>query len=100
MRSPILYFLLLVLGISLNLYLDVGHKQSRFSKTLSEKNFKFILSRGNNTIEFNLSLVLLPVEANAVAEERNCKGDALVTHSTGCVKIILALLTEVITFYV
>lgn len=66
MRSTILYFLLLILEISLNLCLDVDHKQDRFTKTLSEEGFKFILNKKNNTIVFNLSFVLLIAEVNLI----------------------------------
>ena len=69
MGSPILYFFLLILAIPLDFCLDVGHKRGGFSKTLPEKGLKFIPSRRDGTIVFNLSLVLLPVEVDPVAEE-------------------------------
>lgn len=57
MRSSILYFLLLVLlRILLNLYLDDGYKQDGFFESLLEKNLKFVLSREDGTVAFNLSL--------------------------------------------
>ena len=100
MGSPILYFLLLVLRILLNFCPDVSYKQVGFFETLPEKSFKFVSNRGDSTIVFNLSLVLLPAEVDPVIEKRGCKENALVIRSTGHVKMILALLTKVITLYV
>ena len=95
-----MYFFLLLLGIPLNLCLDVGHKQGKFSKTLLEKGLKFVLRRGDNTIMFSLSLVLLPAELDPVGEKQGRKEDALVARGTGCIKIILTLSTKVIILYV
>lgn len=69
MKNPILYFFLLILEILLNFSLNIYHKCDRFSKTLLEKGFKFVLYKKNNTIAFNLSLVLLSAEIDPIAKE-------------------------------
>lgn len=68
-ENLILYFLLLVLKILLNFYLDIGYKQVGFSETLLEKNLKFVLNRKNNIIALNLSLVLLQAKIDLVVKK-------------------------------
>ena len=99
-RGPILYFLLLVLGIPLDLGPDASHERGGFSETLPEKGLEFILGRRDGIVTFNLSFVLLPVEVNPISEERGCEGDAFVARGSGRVKIILTLSTEIITLHV
>lgn len=54
-----------------------------FSKVLSEKSLKFILSRKNDTIVFKFGLILLPMKAGSIPEKQSCKKYALVDYSTG-----------------
>lgn len=77
MKSPILNFFLLVFRISLDFCPDAGHKDDRFSKALPKKSFKFVPSKRNNTIAFNLDLVLLPAKVDFILEEQSRKKDAL-----------------------
>ena len=100
MKSSILYFLLLMLGIPLNLGLDAGHKQSRFPKTLSEKRLKFLSHKGSGTVAFNLSFVLLPAEIDLILKEQDCKKDVLGACGIGYIKMVFALSTEVIALYI
>lgn len=88
-----------MLEIPLNLYLDVDYKQGRFSKILPKKSFKFVSCKKNNTIVFNLSFILLSAKVNLILEEESCKRYILITCSTNCIKIVFALLTKVIIFY-
>lgn len=67
--SLVLYFLLLVLGIPLDISLNTGYKQRGFFETLPEKGFEFVPSRGSSTVAFNLSLVLLSAEIDSVTKE-------------------------------
>lgn len=99
-KSPILYFFLLILGILLNLGLDADYKQNRFSKTLLKKYFKFVLSKRNSTVAFDLDLVLLPAKIDSVVEKQNCKKYALRIRGIGCIEIILALLIKIVVFYI
>lgn len=99
MESSILYFFLLVLGIPLYLGLDSGYKQGKFSKTLLEKDLKFISSREDSTVAFDLGLMLLPAEINLVAEEHSCKEYMLSTSGISRVKVIFVLLIKVIALY-
>lgn len=98
-KSLILNSLLLVLEILLTFGLDIGHKQDGFSKTLIKKSLKFVPNRREGTIAFNLSFVLLLAKVDPIPEEQDCKRDVLVARGTGCIKIVFALLTEVIIFY-
>ena len=99
MKGLILYFLLLVLEILFDLGQDVSHKQGKFSKTLLEKSFEFVLSRKNGIIAFNLRFVLLSIESNLISKKQSCKRDAFMARGFGHVKIILILLAEVIALY-
>lgn len=98
-RSPILYFFLLVLKILLNFCSDISYKQDKFFEILSKKSLEFIFNRENNTIAFNLSLLLLLVKVDSITKERGYKRDAFKTCSTSLIKIILILLTEVAILY-
>ena len=99
MRGPILYFLLLVLGVSLNLSPDVSYKRDGFSKTLLEKCLEFISGEGGRLVALNLGLVLLPVEVYFIPEEQGRKGNTLEPRGTGHIKIILTLSTKVVAFH-
>lgn len=99
-ESLILNLFLLVLKFPLNLSLDAGHKRGRFSKTLLKKSLKFLLSKGDGTITFNLGLVLLSVEVDSILEKQGYKKDVLEICSTDYVKIVLVLLAEVVVLYI
>ena len=64
MKSPILYFFLLVLKILLHLGLDIGHKRNGFSLTLLQKGLEFILSKGGSLVAYNLGFLLLPAKVD------------------------------------
>lgn len=72
-KSPILCFFFLILGIPLNFYLDVSYKQDGFPKTLPKKSLKFVLSRRNGTVMFNLNLKLLPAKIDFIPKKQNRK---------------------------
>lgn len=69
MGSSILYFLLLVLGISLNFGLDICYKQDRFIKILLEKGFEVVLNKKGGTVALNLSFILLLIEVDPILEK-------------------------------
>lgn len=98
-RGLILNFLLLVLGISLNLGPDVGHERGGFSETLTEKSLEFVPSKGGGLVALNLGLVLLPAEVNPIPEERGREGNTLGPRGTGRVEMVLTLLTEVVALH-
>lgn len=68
--------------------------------TLPKKDLKFVLSKGNGIIVLNLGFMLLPTELGLIVEKEGHKIDAFEIRSTGCVKIVLALLTKVVSFYI
>ena len=98
-KSPILYFLLLVLEIPLDLGPDVSYEQGRFSETLPKEGLEFVLSKQLNIVVFNLHFVLLPAKINPVSEKRGRKRDAFMARSSGRVKMILTPSTKVIALY-
>lgn len=100
MRSPVLYFFPLVLEVWFNLISDVVNKRSRFSKTLFEKNLKFILSRRSGPVTFVPGFSLLSADVDSIPEIRNSKKDAFMTFGSSCFKIIFALLIEIVIFYI
>lgn len=99
MGGIILNLLLLMLKILLDLGLDIGYKQSRFSETQPEKSLKFVLSRRNSIVAFILGFILLPIEVNFISKKQGCKGDMLVAYRISYVKMIFTLLTKVVALY-
>lgn len=79
--------------------LDAVYKHGKFSEVLLKKGLQFVPNRKDGIGAFHSSFVLLPVEINFFLKEQGCKKDALVACGTGHIKIILALSTKVITFY-
>lgn len=67
MRSLILHFFLLVLGVSFNLVPDTVYECSRFSKILSEKGFKFVSGNVVGLVSFLYYFILLPSKVDVVA---------------------------------
>lgn len=88
-----------MLKISLDLNRDAGHKGGGFSKTLLEKSLRFVPSRGDSTVIFNLGLLLLPADVDLIPKEQGFKEDKLGTCDIGHIKMVLAMLIEVITLY-
>lgn len=62
-----------MLIILLNLSLDTSYKYKRFSKVLLKKRFKLVLNKRNNTVAFNLNLVILSTKINLILEKKDCK---------------------------
>ena len=100
MCSPIQDILLLVLGISLDLGLVTIDKGLGISQALTKKGFPLLPHDRDFAHGLVLPLVLLPTEVYAVTQERCCKGNTVEALSPDGSKVILTLLTEVITFYV
>lgn len=99
-KSLILNLFLLMLRILLDLSPDANHKGGRFSKTLPEKSLEFVLIRGDDTIIFNLDLVLLAVKVASILEEQNYKRNMLKTRNIGRVKMVLALSTKIVVLHI
>lgn len=100
MRSSILYFILLMLGIPFNFGPDTSHKQGRFFNTLWKEDFEFIPSREDGIIVFELGLMLLLVEIDFVVEKQSRKMNKFKACSTGRIKMIFALPTEVVALHI
>lgn len=67
---------------------------------MSEKGFKFVPSRKNGIVVFNLDFVLLPAKVKSILKEQYLKTDMLRTCSTGEIEIILVLLKKVVALYI
>lgn len=80
--------------ILFNLNQDAGHK------TLSTKNFEFILSKKGNIIIFDLSFILLLVEIHFIAKKQSYQENVFRAYGIGHVKIIFTLLIEVVRLYI
>lgn len=65
-----------------------------------EKNLKFVLGRRDDIIIFNLGLVLLSAEVDSISKKQSREEDALRVYAISHIKIVLALLTEIIVSYV
>lgn len=79
---------------------DAGYKSNRFSKTLSEKSLEFVLNKRNNTIIFNLSLILLSEKVDFISEEQNRKKNMLGVCGIDHIKMTLVLMTKIIALYI
>lgn len=93
-ESPTLNFLLLVLRIPLDLSSDISYKQYGFSKVLSKKSFKFVLSSRDNIVAFYLNFVLLLAEVNLISKKQCRKKDVLLARGISYIKMLLALSTK------
>lgn len=82
---------MLILEIPLNVSLDAGYKQTKFSMTLLKKGLKFM---------FDLGLVLLLAEIDFVTEEQSWKRPTLRACGIGHIEMILTLPTKVVVFYI
>ncbi len=69
MTSQILYFFLLVLGVFLNLALNIVHKQDEISKIFLEKSLKFFSSHRVCFFLFKTKLVLLSLKVDSLTKE-------------------------------
>lgn len=99
-RSRILNFFLLVLGIPLDLSSDLGHKQRGFFKTLPKKSFVFVPSKKGSIVVFNLGFLFLLAEVDLILEKQGCKRDTLEAHITGRIKMVFTLPAKIVAFYI
>lgn len=72
-KSSIINFFLLVLGIPLDFCLDADYKQSRFSKVSIKKSFKFVPNKQSSF--YNLSFILLLTKVIFVSKKQDYKKD-------------------------
>ena len=97
---PVEDFLLLVLGVPLELSPIGVHKGLGVTQTMAEECFEFILCDRDGSLGVMFPLVLLPAEADPVLQERRGKGNPDRSRSSSGSKIVLTLLTEVIAVHV
>lgn len=69
MRSPILYFFLVILEVLFNMAPDAVYKCGQFLKVLLKKSFEFFTEDGVNPVLFLKCFMLLPSKINPIPEE-------------------------------
>lgn len=97
---PILNLLKLILGVFSHFALNVVHKSSQLSKAFSQEGFELVPGLEDYTITFDSAFMLLPAEENTILQKACCKKHVSVAFSSSYFKIVLALLVEVIVFYI
>ena len=65
-----------------------------------EKHLKLVLRYWNQTFTFYFLFMLLPTEIDAIPQKRDCKRNSVWLGGSADGKMVFALLTKVITFYV
>lgn len=89
-----------MLRIPLDFCLNANYKGDGFSKTLQKKSVKFFLSKKDDIITFNLSLVLLPTEFDLISKKQSCKKNMLRNCGVAYMNIVPTLSTKVIIFHI
>lgn len=93
-------FLQLILRISLDFSSVATHQNLRISKTFAEKHLKLVSYNQNRAVCILFSLILLLAEVNSVSKKKPSKKNSISALSSNSDKIILILLTKIVTFYV
>ena len=75
-------------------------KRSKISLGLMEKRLELVPRNQNQTFIFYFPFILLPTEVDTVSQKRGCKRNLVRSGGSADSKMVFALLTEVITFYV
>ena len=96
MGGPILCDLKLVLRVSPKPIPDTSYKDPRIVAIFTKEGLEFF--QGYNNIRpffFNiLAFLLCPASANAISKNRGCKQSAILSVSSSCIKIDIALLAK------
>ena len=100
MCSSIHDIFLLVLSISCNSTPETIHKSRQITKAFAWKRLEFLPGRWNQSFIIQLLLVLLPAETDAVLEKRCSKKYVVRSFCSGSSKMVLILLTEVVTGHI
>ena len=93
-------FLLLVLGVSLELSPIGAYKGLGVTQAMTEECLEFVSCDRNGGFGVMSLLVLLPAETDPVPQEEHGKGNPGRSHSSSGSKIVLTLLTEVVAVHV
>lgn len=99
-KSNFTLFLLILSRVLFNPAPDIIYKYNRFSKTLLEKGFKFILDESITLVLFFSCLILLLLKFDLISEKQSRKKDAFEAYELNRFEIVLALSLEKITFYI
>ena len=97
---PVEDFVLLVLGVPLELSLGGIHKGSWVTQASSEEYRELVPRDRDRGFGDMFLLVLLPMEADPVRKKDAAKKIRIRSHSSSGSKIVLTLLTEVVAVYV
>ena len=98
-RDPVIYFLQLVLRVSLELPPDAINKWLRLPQVFPQKGLELYPDFGDLFLTFLAMFELCPVHTNIPMKKRSCKRSLVGPDGFGVLEIIFALLTEVITVH-
>lgn len=65
-----------------------------------KKSLKLFLTWNRNSLIFDLVFMQLPTKKDSILKKRGCKKYAFIVFNFSYFKIVLTLLTKVITFYI
>lgn len=91
MKSPVLYFFLLVFKILFDLFPNVVYKHNRFLKVFLDKNFEFVLCIETGPIAFKSSLILISIKVNFFLKTQGCKEDTFIFFNPNSFEIVFTL---------
>ena len=100
MGCPVEDFLLLVLGVPLELSLVGIHKGLGVTQALSEECLELVSRDRDRNFGVMSLLILLPAEVDPVPQERRSKGNPGRSRGSSGSKIVLTLLIEVVAVHV
>lgn len=93
-------FFLHIPEVYTHLFPDALDKCRNLIQAVPQKGLELILGHCKSIIAFGTVLILLLAIKGAVLQEKYCKENALIYFSSGGIKVILTLSTEVIALYI
>lgn len=100
MRSPILSFFYLVLRATFDLTPDAIYESLKVTEILPKEGLELNLDYRDCPFTLVTTLVLSPTETDISSKKRGFKRGAVRTSGSGCFKMVLTLLTEIIAVHV
>ena len=99
MGNPVLDLFRLMLGVTPKLCLYLPNKCIAFSWAFFEKDLEFISGEKSKLITLFLGLILLPPVEDSILQKLCSKKYTLMTLESSNLKMILALLADIIALY-
>ena len=99
MGSPVVYFLEMILRLPFELFLDAINEGLGFSQVFLQEGLELCPGNRDYLLTLLPTLVLRPAHTNIPAEEKNCKESPVGSSGLSVLKMVFALLTEMIAVY-